>query len=106
MSERSELGIPDFVRFFLTFDRNQRVTFLQNISQAYLDILREIVLNLLLNKEIQHTEKEKKYLNSNIRYLREIASKYIPLSRKRVILVHKQLLMKKVVFAIKKYLQI
>ncbi len=106
MSKRLEINVPGFLNFFLSFNRSERVTFLQNIGQVYAEILREIVLNLLLNKDINHSNNEKNYLNSNIKYLREIASKRTPLSRKRVIFVHKQMLVKRIATIVNKYLQL
>ena len=57
--------------------------------------IREIAVNILINDDIQLTDKEKNYLNRKIKYIKDIASRYISIYKRREIYVAQHLLIKK-----------
>ena len=84
---------------------SQRIHILTHISKKQVSLARQIAYNVLINKDIALSEKDKKYFRRHLTSIKELASKKINLDRKRLILVKKHLLFKRLCIIILTYLK-
>ncbi len=99
-----DVNIVEFLSLLLSFNREKRVYFLKQISLKYATVIRELAVNLLLNRNFDLSEKEKTYWKNNLQVLKEIGSRGFGLTKRRDLFVKKQLLIRRLVAFTYQYL--
>ena len=97
--------IEHFCNILKRLTPSQRINILTHISKKQISLVRQIAYNVLINKDIVLTEKDKKYFTRHLPSIRELASKKVTLDRKRLILVKKHLMFKRLCIIILGYLE-
>ena len=96
--------VTNFCIALVTLNRKQRIAILHELDRYQLPIIREICLNILVNKELSFTDNEKVYFNHNLGKLRILGSRSASKHTKIKIIVKSQQLLKKVATISVRYL--
>ena len=96
MSSRVELHeVKKFLNVLISVPRIQRISILKTINSLQSVYILHLAYNILFNTSIPLSPDDRATLKKNIFYIKQLASKRVPLKRKRQILVKKhQLLVK------------
>ena len=76
-------------------NKQQRLGYFHFIDTKTAKYIREIAVNILINDSFEFTDKEKQYLKRKLGHIRQIASRYTSIYKKREIFVAQHLLLKK-----------
>ena len=98
-------NIKNFCITILTVNHKQRKSILELITVEQCGFLKEISLNILLNSELELTEKERKYLRHRLGYVKQLASHSICFEEKKDIAAGYNSLIKKLCIIVLRYLQ-
>ena len=77
-------------------NKAQRVVFLHLIDDRKYAAIREVAINILINRHIVLSDKEKRYLRRKTGVLKHIALKHQNLAARRALLVKQNLFVKKI----------
>lgn len=87
--------VVQFCNAIVSLTRKQRISVLKNMTRKQMVLIKEICLNILVNKEMNLTERDKIYFNNNLAKLRALGSHTSTLSVKKQIVENNQQLVKK-----------
>ena len=96
--------VTNFCIAITTLTRKQRVAVLNQLHKTQFHIIREISLNILINKSLSLTETEKRYFNHNLNKLKILGSRTSSKETKLKIITNNQQLIKKTALTSLKYL--
>ena len=97
--------VINFCIVLISLTRKQRIAILHELDKKQLAFIREISLNILINKNLSLSDKEKAYFNHNLRKLRTLGSHTASRDAKVKIISKNQQLLKKIANVSVKYLR-
>ena len=95
----------NFCIALISLTRKQRIAILHELNKKQFAFIREISLNILINKNLSLSDKEKAYFNHNLRKLRTLGSHTASRQAKVNIISKNQQLLKKIANVSVKYLK-
>ena len=99
-------AIADVCNTIVSADKTQRVVLLHFIDLKKYRVIKEVAVNILLNKHIALSESEKRYLRRKTPILKNLALKQQNLTDIRAFLVKHQMLIKRICRIVLKHLAI
>ena len=94
-TDKRVTAIKNFCQAIVALSRPQRLFILQNISRKQCVYLKEISLNVLINKSIILSDKHRAYLKAKLADIKKLASHSVCFNKKKKIIEHHHLLIKK-----------
>jgi hypothetical protein len=104
MSTDANGYIVDFLKLLVLSTPQQRLNILRTVNKKQCAVIRQVAYNLMFNTSIEIASEDRNYLKRNSVPIKELASRKICLQRKRSILSHKHLLIKRIATIILKYM--
>ena len=96
MNRESTSPLVDFLKAFLITTHEQRLAILRNITKSQCAKIRQVAYNLLFKDSLELKSEDRQYLKRHATSVKELASRRVCLARKRAIIVHKHLLIKRI----------
>ena len=87
--------VVEFCTALVITNHEQRLALLRYIDQKQCAYLRDVAYNILLNKDINLKDSDRKYLRRHKSAIKELASRKTCIDRRRIVLVRKHLLIKR-----------
>lgn len=87
--------VLDFMKVINITNYEQRLGILRNINKSQCGIIRQVAYNILFNKSIELSDKDKAYMKRHSSSIKTLASRKICLVKKKAVLVSKNLLIKR-----------
>ena len=95
--------VVNFCITLVTLNRKQRVSIFNKLDKHQFVLIKELCVNLLINKELSLSPKEKAYFNNNLAKLKILGSKTVSKKSQEGILVKNQQLLKRVAYVLLRY---
>ena len=97
-------NLKTFCENIVNANKQQRLSFFHFADRKTVKYIREIAVNILLNDSFTLSAQEKNYLQRKVHHIKDIASRYTSLYKKREIFVAQHLLVKKLAIITLKHL--
>jgi hypothetical protein len=96
--------IVDFLKIVTLTTHQQLLCILRTVTKQQCAIIRQVAYNLMFNSSLDLKAEDKNYLKRNSSVIKQLASRKVCLQRKKSILEHKHLLVKRIATIVLKYL--